>query len=506
MLVISGSNFLWAAPNQTAPDVTKLVIGFTQANGRSFTAHPLAGGSDSELRVAIPDGVVLGISQITVTRPDAGWIPTPGVGDGFAPTTRYTISNTAQINPENSYVFVAVPEAQYTSQGIEGDLDVIDGDPTHLGTSGSPGSFGSVVAKVQLSSAAASPLPRDVAVTPDGTRAYVTLRNTGQVAVVDALTLQEVDVNAALTTDTSAPTGPIVAPSGVLIDPALRLARLSSVTDIRGTISLPGVTSWKLELGAWELPFRTLAVLGQGTKDQDSAVLGQVDPTQFDNGVYLLRLTATIGNDTFTDITWIGLYAKPKTNEIDLPVGALPYDIAIDPTGSYAYVADSRPHRAGGEHVQAGQSSEQSSYVYVIDINPASHTYNQVVNTIELLHSDPLADGSMPQLASADRRDRSPRSQGHQRFGGRVAHLRRRPQRNGRSERGIVRSAARQYDRNHPDAAVQWAAAESGDDPRLSCQPRDLWRHDRDGSLNECHPASGDRLHRHQRRDRWRRH
>ena len=395
-LEIDGSNFLYAATGQSAPDVTSLVVGFTQANGRSFTAHPLAGGSDTQLKVVIPDGATLGISAITVTRPDAGYIPTPGVGDGFAPTTRYTVSNTAQVNPTNNYVFVAVPEAAYTPSGIEGDLDVINGDTSQTGAGG----YGTVVAKIPLSSAAVSPLPRNVAVTPDGTRAYVTLRNTGQIAVVDALTLQEINVNANPISNDVSPTGKIVAPGGVLIDPTLRLARLSDVTSIRGTISVPAVTSWKLELGAWQDPFVSLAVLGQGTSDVDSAVLGQIDPSQFANGVYLLRLTATVGTQTYTDETFIGLYAKPKTQEINLPVGALPYDIAIDPTGNYAYITDSRPHRAGGEHIQTGQSTDQSSYIYVIDINPASPTYNQLVQTIELYHSDPLADGSMPQLAS----------------------------------------------------------------------------------------------------------
>ena len=40
------------------------------------------------------------------------------------------------------------------------------------------------------------PFARGVAVTPDNTRAYVTLRGSGKVAVVDALTLREIDVHA----------------------------------------------------------------------------------------------------------------------------------------------------------------------------------------------------------------------------------------------------------------------------------------------------------------------
>src|SRR5204862_296040 len=83
-----------------------------------------------------------------------------------------------------------------TASLIEGDLAVIAGDGKNRGSLSRPGTFGSLVAKIPLGNKADSPLPRDVALTPDNTRAYVTLRNSGQIAVVDAITLREIDVNA----------------------------------------------------------------------------------------------------------------------------------------------------------------------------------------------------------------------------------------------------------------------------------------------------------------------
>src|SRR5262249_958709 len=84
--------------------------------------------------------------------------------------------------------------------------------------------------------------------------------------------------------------------------------------------------------------------------------------------------------------------------EIVLPIGSMPYGIAIDPSGRYAYVADSRPYdqKLAGSQGTAGQPMSQ---VFVIDINPASPAYNHVVNTIHIIYSHPLRDGKMPEVA-----------------------------------------------------------------------------------------------------------
>ncbi len=68
---------------------------------------------------------------------------------------------------------------------------------------------------------------------------------------------------------------------------------------------------------------------------------------------------------------------KPGTNEIRrLPLGAAPNEIAIDPEDNYAYVTDEASHNEG--------SPNGTSVVYVIDIDPTSPTYNQLVRTITI--------------------------------------------------------------------------------------------------------------------------
>ena len=94
---------------------------------------------------------------------------------------------------------------------------------------------------------------------------------------------------------------------------------------------------------------------------------------------------------------WIGVDAKSTV--IDLPLGTEPYGIAIDPQGNYAYVADARPYASPEDYIApegnvAPPKGSPMSQVYVIDINPASPTYNQVVETIQLVVSGLLPDGS----------------------------------------------------------------------------------------------------------------
>ncbi|MBL0916840.1 MAG: hypothetical protein IBJ13_15460, partial [Sphingopyxis sp.] len=47
--------------------------------------------------------------------------------------------------------------------------------------------YGDLIARIDLGTPADNPFPRDIALTPDNTRAYVTLRGSGRVAVVDTV-------------------------------------------------------------------------------------------------------------------------------------------------------------------------------------------------------------------------------------------------------------------------------------------------------------------------------
>jgi YD repeat-containing protein len=390
IVILTGAGF-----SSTAADMT---VTFRTPNGQQVTEPATsvgpptvpAGPGALEIRVPVPANLAVGTCQITVTRMDTALVPNPNpTGTGFTPQPRPSGSNVVQLDPYGHYVFVAQPEMQYVYgpggqlSGVAGALGVIDGDSSPTNPN-----FNDLVAEIPLATPQNFPFPRAVAVTPDNTRAYATLGASGRVAVVDALALQEIDVHANASPAPAVPQ-PIAAPNGAALDPTLRLAQLTGPTDIRGTIALDNA-DWKLEIAAWTVDFQPIgAPIAEGHGKVDSGVLlKSFDPKAagLSNGYYKLRLTATVGSTTAIDEIYFGLDASPRTKEIDLPLGALPYGIAIDPAGHYAYVADSRPYLVD-QHSTDGKTyvpSDQISQIYMIDINPASPTYNQVVNTIRL--------------------------------------------------------------------------------------------------------------------------
>ncbi len=261
-----------------------------------------------------------------------------------------------------------------------------------------------MIAEIPLGDTSKTPYPNEVAVTPDSTRAYVTLEGSGQVAVVDAMTLQEIDVHAAAEAASTPSKAPILASGGAALDPALRLAEISGPTAIRGTVNMPNLDHWTLELAKWDVTYTPILTLGSDSKTEDSATLATFDPagSNITNGFYRLRLTAydKDGNTSIDEI-YVGVDANPRSEEIDLPIGAEPDGITIDPSGNYAYVSDARPYLVD-QHSTNGTSyvsSQQVSQIYLIDINPASPTYDQLVETIQLITSAPLSDGTQPSVA-----------------------------------------------------------------------------------------------------------
>ncbi len=74
----------------------------------------------------------------------------------------------------------------------------------------------------------------------------------------------------------------------------------------------------------------------------------------------------------------------PDINPINLPAGAVPWSIAIGSQNEYAYIADS----ARGN-------------IYILDINPFSETYHQVVQTIAV---NPASSGLRKMAISSDGR------------------------------------------------------------------------------------------------------
>ncbi len=296
----------------TGDNPNNLSVTFTAANGLTVTEGVLQGltltapgPNDAvapgamDIHVPAPTTLAVGTAEISVTRTDTANV-SPPYGQGNAPTMGQPApitGNAVKLNPSGQYVFVALPELQYDYTGnqvtgIDGALAVIDGDSTHDGTNDTPDSFNKEIAQIPLGDPSDFPLPRDVAVTPDNTRAYVTLRGSGQVAVVDTLSLQEINVNGNSPPPAQDETTPVpVSGNGGGLDPALRLKTITGPFDIRGIVT---DGDWTLDLGAWTPTWSLVQHLASGTGTADTVVLDSFDPTAYadlKNGFYRLRLS-----------------------------------------------------------------------------------------------------------------------------------------------------------------------------------------------------------------------
>ncbi|MDE3034800.1 MAG: beta-propeller fold lactonase family protein, partial [Nitrospirota bacterium] len=159
-LVLTGDRFTF----HTAPEDLTVNFDVPVAGGATnrLTARPEATSTDTELRVRVPNGVIIGLADISVTRQK--W-----------EQVEAKTSNTLWLKVDPHYLFAA--------NNFDSTVSVVDLRTQDVVTTvhvGEPGAFAG---------------PRAIAITPDNTRAYVTLRQGSGIAVVDAQTLQEVDVN-----------------------------------------------------------------------------------------------------------------------------------------------------------------------------------------------------------------------------------------------------------------------------------------------------------------------
>ena len=171
---LTGQRFTFAnasAPSslQTGSQFQDLIIRFTMPGNRVVTVQPgdILSGNATSLKIKVPQSVILGLATITVDRPQyvftsTGW------------HLRHKTSSGVKLDSDSTYVFAALGGNQ---------VAVMDRTSQQL------------AARITVGSGATFPSPRSVAVSPDGTRAYVTLRNGGGVSVIDTRTLQEVDVD-----------------------------------------------------------------------------------------------------------------------------------------------------------------------------------------------------------------------------------------------------------------------------------------------------------------------
>ncbi|HYU32388.1 MAG TPA: putative Ig domain-containing protein [Thermoanaerobaculia bacterium] len=139
-----------------------------------------------EVRIPVPPGVTVGLSAVSAIRIERG----PSKLFGLLPGDFMEVeSNQTRLVQQKNYLFASL--------GID-QVAVVDAQATlpPATPNGSPlpnPDFNKLVARIAVGDPKTFNSPRAVAVTGDGTRAYVSLANNPGIAVVDALALQQVE-------------------------------------------------------------------------------------------------------------------------------------------------------------------------------------------------------------------------------------------------------------------------------------------------------------------------
>src|SRR5262249_19274964 len=137
--------------------------------------------SQGSVTVKVPQKVALGVADIIVKRPHFRL-----VAGQYVPDDRKFTS--AKLKVDSEYLFAA--------RGSTLDVAAIAirqkrPNPTTGALEDNP-DFNKLVARIQLFASQGGGTARWIAVTPDGTRAYVAMRS-GEVAIIDTAALQQID-------------------------------------------------------------------------------------------------------------------------------------------------------------------------------------------------------------------------------------------------------------------------------------------------------------------------
>ena len=231
-LIIEGQRFTYAGSQ-----IKDVEVDFSLPYG-VIGLHPEPGSSTaSQLVIDLtqPDarGITLGLAEITVTRTDK-------------------VGSTWVFKQSDPIRLQEVPRNRVLS-AVEGGIVVMD-STNH-----------SLIARIPLGDETEIS-PRSIAVTPDGTRAYVTLRSVAGgsdppgVAVIDMLTLQPVDTDLSTAGVIDWIDLPGVSPFGIAIDPRGQYAYISDyvVRDGSGHI-------WTIQIGASAESYHAVKGVDMGT-------------------------------------------------------------------------------------------------------------------------------------------------------------------------------------------------------------------------------------------------
>jgi DNA-binding beta-propeller fold protein YncE len=170
-LVITGSHF---------GSLSDMSVNFDMGNGAAPVSVTPDAGTATELNVEVPNNVTLGLAQITVTE-----------------VIRDIDGNPVSQVESNSFHVQAVPAWVFTAQSAADSVSVVDDNPASA-------TFNQQVASISLNPSGLHPTA--LAVSRDNTRVYVVGQipksgNTpalGYVAVLDAVTLQQIDTGKGL--------------------------------------------------------------------------------------------------------------------------------------------------------------------------------------------------------------------------------------------------------------------------------------------------------------------
>ncbi|MDB5349719.1 MAG: repeat protein, partial [Planctomycetota bacterium] len=204
-LVITGSGFAVnnpvGAPALGPDDVLR--VQFQRPDGAVAFARTSPNSTANELHVPIPGDLAIGTVKVQVIRPQYVAGSTNSLKPSWA--KKLLASDPVQLDVSGHYVFATLADADQVA--------VINGDPE------SP-VFNTIVARIGLGDPNVHGAPSSIALTPDNTRAYVTLALSNRIAVIDALALREIDVDPS----TPAAIDEIVLPEGaypdsIVIDP-----------------------------------------------------------------------------------------------------------------------------------------------------------------------------------------------------------------------------------------------------------------------------------------------
>lgn len=140
------------------------------------------GNNSFELKVRLSNKVALGTAKIVLTRLQKERFGTE-VTD--IQTVNYD-SNSIRLSASNGYVLATQPldDSVVALQGTNPEAVVETTSSSDL-----------LVARIPVGTEGKVDLPRDIAFTPLGDRAYVTLERSDRIALVDPLILQQIDTN-----------------------------------------------------------------------------------------------------------------------------------------------------------------------------------------------------------------------------------------------------------------------------------------------------------------------